>query len=529
MEINKWFLLGIALIFLVILPIVSASSTLTQTTSSGKFEYDGVTVEGYITNQTKDISQVYYDDVKKEFYPLTDTKGGLTEYHWFVNKLETNKRCAKVSNLIDVCQYERLDFSKFESKNQIDKKEISLQYDKDNNFLGYLISYYGLIIDLDPSFVDTFTATASGYFNQTVATANGITLSGSNTTGNYSSPVFFNLTRQLLNVTLWHNLTSLNLYTRNATSYNLTDPNLVSQWSFNTNESGNATDDKGLNNGTCTGTACATWNNSYGFVGAGYNFDGNDYININSVVNDLSSTTTGTWTAWIYSDDYTSGNGVIIGFGDTNADQRMWIQTTATGKIVVFVRPMNTNWRLDIDNALTNGVWHMITIVQDGTSPIIYIDGSAVAQTFVTSVDKTTWFSGLPNLDNGRIGDFNYNSLGETGFFNGSVDDVRIYNRSLSASEVYNMYWNNNILWSSYTNEGAVTSGTPITGSGNGTFFQFLPDLNSAGFIFNYSVSPTSQSSPAPSNKPITPVIFVYPNLNLSVPYVKLGQNLVFN
>jgi hypothetical protein len=80
--------------------------------------------------------------------------------------------------------------------------------------------------------------------------------------------------------------------------------------------------------------------------------------------------------------------------------------------------------------------------VQDGTSPVIYANGVAIAQSFTTSTDKTKWLNDCAGIDNARIGDRNYSSLGEDSHFNGDIGQVRYYNRALTAKEIENNYNN---------------------------------------------------------------------------------------
>ena len=74
----------------------------------------------------------------------------------------------------------------------------------------------------------------------------------------------------------------------------------------------------------------------------------------------------------------------------------------------------------------------------------IYIDGSQLPMT----LSSDTWDAGVDN-SNLKIG-LHGGSLSEAqsyGFFSGSIDDVRIYNRALSSSEVFALYQLKNNLF----------------------------------------------------------------------------------
>lgn len=170
-------------------------------------------------------------------------------------------------------------------------------------------------------------------------------------------------------------------------------------------------------------------------------FDGvDDFININNtLINSLSTTTKGTWTAWVKPVDATPTDiDILIQFSDTNVNEFIHMRIKTDGIFRTKVTDAGiAQWQLDTDNVVfADDTWVHIALVQDGTEPVIYIDGIAVAQTFSTSTDKTAWFNDLTGLDNGRIGDRDVDSNGETNHFNGTIDEVKIYNRALSASEV---------------------------------------------------------------------------------------------
>ena len=74
-----------------------------------------------------------------------------------------------------------------------------------------------------------------------------------------------------------------------------------------------------------------------------------------------------------------------------------------------------------------DGLWHYVTLTYDGTSVKLYVDGAQVATTPTSSSPETT--NTLPV----RVGG---NSQTANRFFTGNLDEVRIWNRALSAQEV---------------------------------------------------------------------------------------------
>jgi len=254
---------------------------------------------------------------------------------------------------------------------------------------------------------------------------------------------------------------------------NVWDDNFKGIWHMDDNAANSTvTDSTGTNNGTYKDSGGAintsTGSNSSGQVNSALDFDGGDeYVDIDSAQGDLASSTAGTWTAWVKPTDATPSSAeIIIGFGDTNANTQINIRVATDGTFASTVKLSGTNrWVLDTDAAaFSDGTWTHIAIVQNGTEPVLYADGVAVAQTFSTSTDKADWFNDLSGIDNGRIGDLNRNSAGEALFFTGIIDEARISNDDRSADWIKFEY--NNINESdqeaSYASE---EEGQPLVGA----------------------------------------------------------------
>jgi hypothetical protein len=173
--------------------------------------------------------------------------------------------------------------------------------------------------------------------------------------------------------------------------------------------------------------------------------NGAEVVNVDNILTQIGTDTSGSIEAWVKPrDGQPSAIESMFGFGDTNAVEHLEVWNNTDGKVrALTVDAGTTQWVVETDSAIwANGesTWKHIVLVQNGTAPIIYVDGVAPAQTFSTSTDKTTWFSDLAGVDNARIGCRNYNSAGNSTIYNGSIDDVRIYSDALSATEVTKNY-----------------------------------------------------------------------------------------
>lgn len=175
----------------------------------------------------------------------------------------------------------------------------------------------------------------------------------------------------------------------------------------------------------------------------GMSFDWtNDFINIDTVVGDLASTTTGIWIAWVKVPNAAHTTPYeFIAFGDTNAqeDVQFAVQAQASGnRFTWFFRKATTIQRqIRTDSApLIDNTWAQLALVQDWTEPKLYVNGIFIAQTFSNDTDKTAWFNDLTWIDNWRIGDRNFNSSGEQLHIKGEIADPKIYSSSANYLQI---------------------------------------------------------------------------------------------
>jgi hypothetical protein len=173
-------------------------------------------------------------------------------------------------------------------------------------------------------------------------------------------------------------------------------------------------------------------------------FDGVDeYVNTDDVLTSLANTTVGTWSVWAKPVDATplTTQG-IISFGDTSLNTAIQLRNKTSGKLSCVARN-NTNirWSLETDAvAFSDGVWTHVAVTQagGGGDPVLYVNGVAVAQTFLTSTEKTAWFNSasMSGMDNGRIGMLDRNGVGGEFYYNGNIDEPIFINRALTAPQV---------------------------------------------------------------------------------------------
>ena len=168
-----------------------------------------------------------------------------------------------------------------------------------------------------------------------------------------------------------------------------------------------------------------------------------DYFNLDATWADVSSATSGAILVWIRPTDVTQNDDVIWQFGDTDANEQVrLLQAPTDGKINGHLRIAGTTqWKWESDNAvIANDTWYQVVIRHDGVAMTLYIDGALVPITFSITTDKTKWFADLTGVDNIRFGCRNSTGGGNSLFWGGQFDDIRILNRDLTSDELAQLY-----------------------------------------------------------------------------------------
>ncbi len=211
---------------------------------------------------------------------------------------------------------------------------------------------------------------------------------------------------------------------------------LVGYWPMDEGSGGTAYDASGNNNvgtitigasGTQTTVAQAWANATPSRVGIGLNFDGtDDYAWIaDASANHLTSSFT--FSAWINPSAYSSEN---IIFNKENTYE--WaIDTTQNVRWAINNTTPGWNW-ISTGLSAPTSQWNYFVITYDGNSVLTYKNG-VLGNTYSGASGSL-----VPNGNELLIG-----ARGNTSpasFFIGKIDDVRIYNRALSATEIQNLY-----------------------------------------------------------------------------------------
>ena len=227
---------------------------------------------------------------------------------------------------------------------------------------------------------------------------------------------------------------NLNIFCNASNKINTLNEGLVAYYPFK----GNAEDESGNGrNGNISGAILTT--DRFGVPNNAYSFDGiDDYIK--SFANNLPSGERSI-SIWFKANSV-ANMPVLIGYGGSNSCNSYFqgINSCQRGRFEVQSH-CDANSLAKLYSEVPVNEWHhwLVTTSQDGT--VMYIDGAEVARNNVfinntyTSNRELSIGSGI-NTDG-----YAPYSDGCMGYFNGCLDDIRIYNRCISASEIQALYY----------------------------------------------------------------------------------------
>jgi hypothetical protein len=204
---------------------------------------------------------------------------------------------------------------------------------------------------------------------------------------------------------------------------------LVGHWGFDEATTTTAYDSSGnANNGTLTNGPTRTASSGCKISWC-LSFDGvDDYVWLGSPATlNVSNFTIAAWFKTVASPSYQliyrwRSYGIMLGVP---------VYTGTTGKCgVAFYDSASTLYKVESPQNCNDGNWHFAVGTYDGQNLKLYVDGILVATTSTTA----SVYYGSGGVAIGRDGSNN------AGYFNGIIDDVRIYNRALSADEVRQIY-----------------------------------------------------------------------------------------
>lgn len=214
-------------------------------------------------------------------------------------------------------------------------------------------------------------------------------------------------------------------------SYGQLNVGLIAQYDF----SGDALDASGNNyNGTISGATLV--NDRGGNPSSAYSFDGID--NRIEVAGFPTNYDHYSYCAWVKAQNLNlPDKGILMQVGTHVGQSANMVSfgLATTGTTDKFLGRHRADDGTYISAPSVNNIdliWHFITTTYDGDSLKLYIDGTMESFTLINT--------SAPKIDTLLIGCGRTNALPFGFFFEGVIDDIRIYNRELNECEIEELY-----------------------------------------------------------------------------------------
>jgi hypothetical protein len=191
------------------------------------------------------------------------------------------------------------------------------------------------------------------------------------------------------------------------------DPALVAQWKLDETSGAIAADSIGTNQGTLVGNPA--WQPAGGKLGGALLFDGVDDCVTTEFIRDPAE---GPFSIFAWVKGGAPGQVIVSQVKGAN-----WLMAGASdgGLTAELKSSGRTGQALKSTASITDGVWHRVGFVWDGSNRILYVDDIEVATDTQTSLAGT--YTGL-HIGAGK-------GLEPGTFWAGLIDDVRIYDRAV--------------------------------------------------------------------------------------------------
>lgn len=240
-------------------------------------------------------------------------------------------------------------------------------------------------------------------------------------------------------------LDDVRVYNRALTSqeintiYMANAPGLVGHWKFDENSGSVASDATPyVNNATVSGT---TWT-TIGAIDGALNFNNiGNYVFKSNPSSVLKPSGQVAVSAWVKATTTDADGSDIVSMGDSYV-----LRMDKNGNVRFFYHN-GTTWVGANSSGVNilNNQWHLVIGQKTSSSVEIYVDGVLKGSISSTGTISYNWTNVIGNAGtNLRIGRHGHDHLpgylDDKFYFKGSMDDVRIYNRTLTPQEILNLY-----------------------------------------------------------------------------------------
>jgi hypothetical protein len=250
------------------------------------------------------------------------------------------------------------------------------------------------------------------------------------------------------------------------------------------------------NNGTVTG---ATWSSTGGYDGKGvYEFDGSDRVDLgDNTAMEFVSSGEFTISAWVNNTD--GANAIYCDSWIAAGTNNGFLFYLSSGNPKAYFSTYQTGSKFDAitsSDSVNNGEYHHLVLTYNNKNASIYVDGQISNSTLLDLNDGSLHRVSYDKL----IGSsFDVNAATYTSEFNGNIDEVMVFSKSLSAEQILALYNNRtDLIVSQETSLGDNWSVcvTPNDGTEDGVEqctgnLTVLADINNIPMVSNLILNST--------------------------------------
>jgi lysophospholipase L1-like esterase len=275
--------------------------------------------------------------------------------------------------------------------------------------------------------------------------------------------------------------------------------NITHYWKFDETTGAPYEDFWGENDATCSSCPTATT----GRVNGGQLFDGSDdEVNVaDDGTFDWGADDSFTIQYWMMTSASTAGNRVLVGRDDSGTNLHWWVGCDDNGTVRFNLNDTNGNGKYigNKGDALNDGEWHLITAVRDNAADMnrIFVDDAAIDS---AAHNYTAGFGSSVPMNIGFI------NLSGHYRFEGTIDEVALYDRALTLSEISAQYTKG---MAGYGYCDTIPASDPeienlslVSSSGN--------NYNSDSLIVSYDLAGSATTAAAAWYKDGSPIMSVY-------------------
>ena len=251
------------------------------------------------------------------------------------------------------------------------------------------------------------------------------------------------------------------------------ETDLISWWTLDETSGTNAEDIWGTNNGTLENTEDGDWVD--GIIGNGLKIDGVDERIVVPNSTSLDAVGEGSITAciWFNTTTKTAEHYLLEKSDGNNFAIHIYGPRGTTGYMKTYLKDGSNQPIIEGTTDCADGEWHHVCVVRDTTEDKLrlYVDGAEDN----TEVEDTT-NADMSNTANFIIGS-KYNDVN---YWTGTIDEVGIWNRSLSASEISDLCNLGSGTNPEQITTNSVTLNSPTDGSTDNNrtqTFNFTPEF----------------------------------------------------